>query len=276
MQFMPHFFINAPYDLLSQKYFPLFIQYKLNPEIYFSPQLLDKWPEDEFKSLAKELKQHHLKVTFHAPFYDLSPGAIDSKVRQATQERFAQIFALVPLFNPIAIVAHLAYDDRVYANHKAEWLKNSLETWQKFIPLAEKYQVYLNLENVFEPEPEIFLSLFGNFSSPFVGICFDIGHVYAFTQSTLKDWEIILPYVKQLHLHDNHGDVDEHLGLGQGKIDFPSLFSLLKRYECYPILTLEPHTEKAFWDSLQYLQELPAEIKAFIELCGRSKWNHMS
>ncbi|MCD6320024.1 MAG: sugar phosphate isomerase/epimerase [Candidatus Desulfofervidaceae bacterium] len=269
--YLSHFFINAPYDLLSQKYLPLFIQYRLNPEIYFSPQLLDRWPEDEFKSLARELKQSGLKVTFHAPFYDLSPGAIDTKVRQVTQERLTQVFALVSLFNPIAIVAHLAYDDRVYRNHKEEWLKNSLETWEKVIPLAEKHQVYLNLENVFEGEPEIFLRLFENFSSPFVGICFDIGHVYAFTQSTLKDWEIIFPYINQLHLHDNHGYVDKHLGLGKGKIDFPSLFSLLKRYERYPILTLEPHTEEAFWDSLEYLQKLPAEIKAFIELCGRSK-----
>jgi len=271
INYLSHFFINAPYDLLCKKYLHLFIEYHLNPEIYFPPHLLDKWPEDEFKSLAKELKQHNLKITFHAPFYDLSPGAMDTKVRQATQERLTQVFALVSLFNPIAIVAHLAYDDRVYRNHKEEWFKNSLETWQKFIPLAEKHQVYLNLENVFESEPEIFLHLFENLASPFIGICFDLGHVYAFTPTNLKDWEIIFPYIKQIHLHDNHKHIDEHLGLGKGNIDFLSLFSLLKRYELYPILTLEPHTEEAFWDSLHYLHTLPEEIKIFIEQCGKNR-----
>ena len=269
-----NFFVNVPYDLLCSKYLSLFIENHINPEIYFSPQLLDKWPEDEFKSLAKELEKHHLKVSFHAPFYDLVPGAIDNKIRQVTQERLNEIFLLVPIFKAVAVVAHLGYDPRIYGNHKEEWLKNSLKTWEKFIPLLEKLKVYFNLENVFEPTPEIFLETFKNISSPWMGICFDIGHIYAFTNSTLKDWEIIFPYIKQLHLHDNRGKKDEHIGLGKGNINFIALFSLLKKYKRYPIITLEPHTEEAFWDSLKYLNNLPEDIKKFLTQCNEALRNH--
>jgi len=32
---------------------------------------------------------------------------------------------------------------------------------------------------------------------------------------------------------------------------------------------LEPHTEKAFWDSQDYLQKLPEEIKTYFKKCPR-------
>ena len=80
---------------------------------------------------------------------------------------------------------------------------------------------------------------------------------------------MVFPFIKQVHLHDNHGHKDEHLGLGKGKIDFMLLFSLFKKYQRYPILTLEPHTEKAFWDSQDYLQKLPEEIKTYFKKCPR-------
>ena len=264
---LTHFFVNVPYDLLVKKYLPLFARQHLNPEIYFSPQILDKWPEDEFKAVAREVEQFDLKTTFHAPFYDLSLGSIEPKVRRVTQERLEQILSLADFFHPLSIVIHLSYDARIYEEHLEEWLENTVQTIGKIIPVAEKQKIYLNLENVFESEPNIFLLVLKRFTSNYIGICFDIGHIYAFTHTTLKDWEVVFPFIKQVHLHDNHGHKDEHLGLGKGKIDFMLLFSLFKKYQRYPILTLEPHTEKAFWDSQDYLQKLPEEIKTYFKKC---------
>ena len=266
---LTHFFVNVPYDLLVKKYLPLFARQHLNPEIYFSPQILDKWPEDEFKAVAREVEQFDLKTTFHAPFYDLSLGSIEPKVRKATQERLEQTLGLVDFFHPLSIVIHLSYDARIYEEHLEEWLENAVQTLEKLILIAERKKVYLNLENVFETQPDIFLMFLKRLSSNYVGICFDIGHIYAFTHTTLKDWEVIFPFIKQLHLHDNHGHKDEHLGLGRGNIDFLSLFSLLKKYKLYPVLTLEPHTEEAFWHSLDYLDKLPNETKNFLKTCPR-------
>jgi sugar phosphate isomerase/epimerase len=265
LKLLTYFFINIPYDLLIGSYFSFFIKYRLNPEIYFSPETLDNWPETEFKTLVKELKTYNLSVTFHAPFYDLSLGSIEPKVKQITEQRLKQVLNLVPIFHPLSIVIHLGYDPRVYENCLEKWLKNSLETIEKFMPLVEKNKVYLNLENVFEPEAKVFLWIIERMSSPYINICFDIGHINAFTNTSLSDWEVIFPYIRQIHLHDNHGDKDEHLGLGKGDTDFMALFSLLKQYNCFPLITLEPHTEEAFWDSLNYLQGLTQEIKPFLK-----------
>jgi len=186
---LTHFFVNVPYDLLVKKYLPLFARQHLNPEIYFSPQILDKWPEDEFKAVAREVEQFDLKTTFHAPFYDLSLGSIEPKVRRVTQERLEQILSLADFFHPLSIVIHLSYDARIYEEHLEEWLENTVQTIGKIIPVAEKQKIYLNLENVFESEPNIFLLVLKRFTSDYIGICFDIGHIYAFTHTTLEKLE---------------------------------------------------------------------------------------
>ena len=72
----------------------------------------------------------------------------------------------------------------------------------------------------------------------------------------LDRWvQVLGPYLRQLHLHDNRGEEDEHLALGQGSIDFKSLFGLLRAAIKKPlVLTLEPHQEKDLWPSIGYLE----------------------
>ena len=41
-------------------------------------------------ALSKML-EHSPSLSIHAPFIDLSPGAVDSKVRKATIERFSHV-----------------------------------------------------------------------------------------------------------------------------------------------------------------------------------------
>jgi len=57
-------------------------------------------------------------------------------------------------------------------------------------------------------------------------------------------------------LHDNHGERDEHLPMGKGGIDFSPVTDFLRKGKSLPIITLEPHEEKALWLSLAYLKDL--------------------
>lgn len=262
---LSNIFINAPYDLLIAKYLSFFLEKGINPEIYFGTEILDRFPKSEFQALAKELHQHGVKITFHAPYLDLAPGAIDSKIRQATEERLRELFDLVPIFKPISIVAHAGYDERIYETHEEQWLNSSITTWSHLLPLAERFKVLLTLENVFEPHPKILVELFKSLRSPYFGLCFDIGHQHTFTKTKIPDWLTLFAYLKQVHLHDNHGLKDEHLGLGKGNIDFIYFFRLLMKHRISPLITLEPHTEQAFWDSLDYLDRLPQDIKQFFK-----------
>jgi len=60
--------------------------------------------------------------------------------------------------------------------------------------------------------------------------------------------------MKEIHLHDNRGKEDQHLGIGKGNFNFDRLFKHLSNMNEPPILTIEAHTEKGIRESLTYLK----------------------
>ena len=213
----------------------------LQPEIYFSGFSLDRLSGAEVERTSKALREKNTPITFHAPFMDLNPGAVDEKIREITVLRIRQVLKLVYFFHPRNIVLHPGYDRWRYDGDVDRWLKNSLLTWKPLVEEAEALAVKMALENVFDESPEPLRRLLDEVNSPFLGYCLDAGHGNLFSEVPLEDWVGVLgPRLLEIHLHDNHGDADEHLPLGQGSIDFPGLFSFLKEKKVLPIYTIEP------------------------------------
>ncbi len=50
-------------------------------------------------------------------------------------------------------------------------------------------------------------------------LCLDTGHTNHASKKPLTEWlDILAPWITHLHLHDNHGVIDEHLAIGAGNI----------------------------------------------------------
>lgn len=65
------------------------------------------------------------------------------------------------------------------------------------------------------------------------------------------DWLApMLPDLRHVHLHDNHGALDEHLPLGAGTIDFAPILAALA---AHPDITITLENQDIL-PSLQYLQ----------------------
>jgi sugar phosphate isomerase/epimerase len=190
---------------------------------------------------------------------DLNAGSTDPAVRELTRRRFTQLLEPVSIFKPKSVVCHAGYDRKRYGVLKDGWMQNSLEIWSWLATEIAAAGSRLMLENVFEDGPEDLLALFESLRSANVGFCLDCGHALAFGQADLERWlDILGPCLGQLHLHDNAGGGDAHLALGRGAVDFEKLFSYLRKNsapDSAPIITLEPHSEKALWPSLAYLAE---------------------
>ena len=92
-------------------------------------------------------------------------------------------------------------------------------------------------------------------NTPFAGFCLDVGHLLAFAKSSWQQWlPAMLPWLGQLHLHDNAGGWDEHLAPGRGNFDFTGLVAFLKNSDLHPIVTFEPHSEADLWQTFAYLE----------------------
>ncbi len=248
--------VHMPYDLFPEYQKFIFSQ-KLNLEIYFSHSALTKLDMIKCRQSGELLADAGIKVTFHGPFMDLRPGALDEKIRQASLERLRQVFEIAPYFHPLRIVCHASFDHRYYVNCDESWLEQSEATWRELIALAREMGTIIALENVYERDPYILRRLFDRLHSDYVCFCFDSGHFNVFSRTGLDVWFSELgPYLGHLHLHDNHGRTDEHLPIGCGNFPFDAFFQALQKIQRQPMITLEAHAQDALWQSIENIKKM--------------------
>jgi sugar phosphate isomerase/epimerase len=243
----PYIQVHMPFHLLRETYLPLVMAERINPEVAISHRDLDECPREVFLEIGGKLQEAGLRVTVHLPFLDLRPGAIDPMVRRVSKERIGDALDLSVFFRPVSVVCHAAFDSRYYPSDEEQWLNNSLETFRSFLPRARTLACPICVENVYETTPVILKRLLDGVNSPFLRFCFDTGHHNVFSEVPLEDWiNTLSPYLTQLHLHDNQGSRDQHLPPGEGNFPFGDLFTMLKKRNLTPIVTLETHSLENF------------------------------
>ena len=153
----------------------------------------------------------------HAPFAELSPCAIDPRVREVVMLRFRQTVQAALALGIRRIVVHSGYIPLVYF---PEWFTaRSVEFWREFLQDAPD-GLCLALENVMEPGPEMLVEIVRQVEDPRLGLCLDVGHANSRVSETPPlDWiSPMAPYLRHVHLHNNDGDMDLHQSLGEGSV----------------------------------------------------------
>jgi sugar phosphate isomerase/epimerase len=131
------------------------------------------------------------------------------------------------------------------------FLKNFANSMKELVQFAVEEKVTLMLENV-PSENGTLLESLESFSRvmkavPELAFHLDVGH--AFIEGRMRGVrEYVDTFTERLvhvHIHDNHGKHDEHLPLGDGKIDFRKVVTILKEIKYDKTLTFEVFTSHA-------------------------------
>lgn len=200
---------------------------------------MDKTPPDVQASLDAALQVP--RRVLHAPFAELCPAAIDPLVRAVTRRRFLQAAALAKRCGAEKMVVHSGFIPLVYY---PEWFApQSAAFWREF--LNDVDGLTLCVENVMETSPDVLRQIAEQVNDPRLRICFDVGH--AFCQSgELAPWlDALAPYISHVHLHNNHGSFDEHLGLPDGTLDMAAVIRQLEALAPQATYTLEVRPARA-------------------------------
>ena len=132
-----------------------------------------------------------------------------------------------------------------------QWRSYIDDSLEKLLPVAERCNVVIALENIWShiAAPEELCGFVERFHSPYLGLCFDIGHANVLAASgtrscswmpwTNKEFDSIpwddhildkmLPHIVTAHLHDNATDTDSHDIPGKGNIDWETNMAKLMR-----------------------------------------------
>lgn len=200
---------------------------------------MDKTPPDVQASLDAALEVP--RRVLHAPFAELCPAAIDPLVREVAKRRFLQAAALAKRYGAEKMVVHSGFIPLVYY---PEWFApQSAAFWREF--LNDVDGLTLCVENVMETSPDALRQVAEQVNDPRLRICFDVGH--AFCQSgDLAPWlDALAPYSSHVHLHNNHGTFDEHLGLPDGTLDMATVIRQLEALAPQATYTLEVRSARA-------------------------------
>ncbi|HXZ90750.1 MAG TPA: sugar phosphate isomerase/epimerase [Candidatus Dormibacteraeota bacterium] len=128
------------------------------------------------------------------------------------------------------------------------FMRNFTNSMRELAQFAAQRGIGLMLENV-PPEnghPLESLTYFSQVMSavPALKFHFDVAH--AFIENRMKGVKEYLETfngrLAHIHMHDNHGKRDEHLPLGEGKIDLRKVVRLLKDYQYNRTVTFEVFT----------------------------------
>jgi sugar phosphate isomerase/epimerase len=260
--------INMPWKKLPG-YLELVLHYCFNLEIGLDGVDLDSISRTDVRQTVKKLRKRGCQLSLHGPFWDLSAGSSDALIRQVTRGRLQQFFDLLTLFHPVQVVCHTGYDPRHHGSEWDEFLERSLVTWEPLLERAEILEIPLLLENVWEENPQFHKELFVQLPSPYLGFCLDVGHQHTFSKTPLPVWlGDLAEQLQEIHLHDNNGNQDAHLPVGQGSIDFDWLFQFLDKQRKTPLLTLEPHQEPHLFESLANLTDILERLELSREECA--------
>lgn len=243
--------VHVPYQQLDAA-LPFLLKRHLQPEIAFKGPDLDRLRPDALRQAGQQLAAAGLGISVHAPFMDLNPGALEPLVLAVTRRRFEQSLDAAEALQARLVVFHPGYDPWKYGGQDHLWLEQSRMFWPPLLERAAHAGCSIALENIFEVRPDTLAALLDSVDSPLLGHCFDIGHWHLFAEGSLADWFAALgPRLTHLHLHDNFGERDEHLPVGEGSIDFAELFSLVAPLARPPSMTLEAHSQEALLRSLR-------------------------
>jgi sugar phosphate isomerase/epimerase len=249
--------VNIPFTMLVERqWHELFFNTGMNPEIGLAAEALDGFALSDFKHFADQFHVRNRAITLHGPFMDLSPGSPDPQIRELTKFRFEQLIDAASVFKPETVVCHAGYDHVRYDFCKEQWLEHTLETWKWLGSELFERGTRLMLENVYEKNPAELLQVLEQLDPAHTGYCLDVGHLASFGNYPLDQWlNATEKFIGQLHLHDNNGDHDSHLGMGKGTINFGILFEAIRLMKTKPVITIEPHEKEDFIASLNYLEQ---------------------
>jgi sugar phosphate isomerase/epimerase len=194
-------------------------------------------PDETPKAVRARLR-HELKgfarISVHGPLGNASLASINPGI---WRESLRQHLATVELAHDIGAAVLVVHPgDLRDARFAADFTRLAGEALGRLARRAEQLGVTLAVENCgpyhagIDRNAEDLAALLAHVGSPRLKACLDTGH--GAVNGNLADLVRLLgDAIVHLHVHDNHGQRDEHLPVGRGTIDFSVLLPLLARFD---------------------------------------------
>ncbi|MEM2118505.1 MAG: sugar phosphate isomerase/epimerase [Candidatus Bathyarchaeia archaeon] len=226
-------------------------------------ELVDDGFHELTKQRIKTLKEigqsYNKKYSVHAPFADINIASPSKQLLKAMLKRLETSIAHANALEARVWVFHPGIKTGISMFYpRMDWQRN-LQTANTLAKLAEDCGLKIAIENVPEPYPFLLKSV-QDFKSFFaeadknIGLVLDVGHsnINRQTQLFLETFEKKIVHV---HVHDNSGNEDQHLGVGRGSVNWERLAASVKRLSQDVVVVVE---------SVEHVDESLARVREML------------
>jgi len=243
---------------LVSRYLMQISELGLGVEVLFEDPA-DLWPHVRWENLlvlSDAIAEAGVEASVHGPFHGLSLGSTDSHIRAYSFETLLGAIEFARAARSRHVVFHTGFLPQYSPKARAKWLDGFSLGLEQILIRASDLEVRLAMENTYETDTSLFEQIFERFPAPALGMCLDTGHAACFGKIEPVEWvRRFIDRIFHVHLSDNDGRDDLHLGLGEGVVDFRSLIAPLANFGGEVSVTLEVAAEKAV-SSRDYLDNL--------------------
>ncbi|UCG68244.1 MAG: sugar phosphate isomerase/epimerase [Thermoplasmata archaeon] len=214
----------------------------------------------EIQENIKEAKDSYdLQYSVHAPFSDLNIASLNPKIRESSIAQIEDSIRISSELDIRLVTIHPGYKSPLGAYFAGKIEETNKKSLKELDRAGEEHGVVLALENI----PKMWISLCsdademkGLIEGTNLKICFDLGHAHI--SDAVKGFLDLKENIANLHLHDNHGDKDRHMILGEGNVPFTEILRALRGYE--DIFVIESMNLEQGIESKKVLTELLKDL----------------
>lgn len=216
-------------------------EYSLGIEVqsFYDPEYLEK----EIDGLEKHIDaiKNIKSRSVHGPFADLCLGSSDKIIREVTRNRFEYAYDVAEKLKAKNLVLHHGYVPKT--SYPPNWIKRSFTFFDDFFA-NKNNDIKIHLENVLEFDSDMLFELIEGLQGKNIDVCLDIGHAHCNSKISVVEWiKRLKDKIGYVHIHDNNGLEDEHLGLGMGNIPLDEVCEALERYSPQAIWAIESKSD---------------------------------
>ena len=182
------------------------------------PRFLDR---DTTKRLEELLHSYDLKLTIHSPFSDINIASFNEKIRNASLGVIENTLLTAAELDAMAVTIHPGHCSPVSKRYQTEYIEIHRNSLRKIAQTAEDVGVKVGVENmpnfpILDAQtPERLHLLLDGVD---IGVTFDVGHLNTTTADFSEFLRLFKNRIVLLHFHDNKGERDEHLAVGDGTV----------------------------------------------------------
>ena len=221
-------------------------------ELFAARHHFDYADRAEVKELAKWFRSNDCGATLHQPIFD-GRGSnwsrhVPPSIHLIDVEKTRRIDAMDEVKRALeaaeqididSMVLHLGTQNDTWSERTLDLSMTAIEHIKAFAaPLGVKTLIETLPNDVTTPEHLLEMLRIGHLDS--VNVCLDVGHVNLPGMGGVASaFEILGDRIKQLHLHDNGGEKDEHCWPGEGKVKWDEVSAGIATLKQPPTGTLE-------------------------------------